>query len=68
MDHGIENHEALRAELQARETADTLSALKHAESLGQLRTLAVCNVAMSAMMRMTRLRFLTRAGVEIGVA
>jgi glucosamine--fructose-6-phosphate aminotransferase (isomerizing) len=53
---------------QSGETADTISALKHAQSLGQANTLAVCNVATSAMMRMTRLRFLTHAGVEIGVA
>ena len=53
---------------QSGETADTLSALKHAQSLGQSTTLAVCNVATSAMMRMTKLRFLTHAGVEIGVA
>jgi glucosamine--fructose-6-phosphate aminotransferase (isomerizing) len=53
---------------QSGETADTLAALKHAQSLGQSATLAVCNVATSAMMRMTRLAFLTHAGVEIGVA
>jgi len=53
---------------QSGETADTLSALKHAQSLGNGAALAVCNVASSAMMRMTRLQFLTRAGVEIGVA
>jgi glucosamine--fructose-6-phosphate aminotransferase (isomerizing) len=53
---------------QSGETADTLAALKHAQSLGHRRTLAVCNVATSAMMRMTRLAFLTHAGVEIGVA
>jgi glucosamine--fructose-6-phosphate aminotransferase (isomerizing) len=53
---------------QSGETADTLAALKHARSLGQKKTLAICNVASSAMMRETRLRFLTRAGVEIGVA
>jgi glutamine---fructose-6-phosphate transaminase (isomerizing) len=53
---------------QSGETADTLAALKHAQSLGQSRTLAVCNMATSAMMRMTRLAFLTHAGVEIGVA
>jgi len=50
------------------ETADTLAALRHARSLGQKRTLAICNVATSAMMRETRLQFLTHAGVEIGVA
>jgi glucosamine--fructose-6-phosphate aminotransferase (isomerizing) len=53
---------------QSGETADTLAALKHARTLGQKKTLAICNVASSAMMRETRLRYLTRAGVEIGVA
>jgi len=53
---------------QSGETADTLAALKHARSLGQNLTLAICNVASSAMMRETRLKFLTHAGVEIGVA
>ena len=53
---------------QSGETADTLSALKHAQALGQQATLAICNVASSAVMRMTRLKFLTHAGVEIGVA
>jgi glucosamine--fructose-6-phosphate aminotransferase (isomerizing) len=53
---------------QSGETADTLAALRHAKSLGQKRTLAVCNVATSAMMRETKLKFLTHAGVEIGVA
>src|SRR5882672_1438855 len=53
---------------QSGETADTLAALKHAQALGHGKTLAVCNVATSAMMRMTRLAFLTHAGAEIGVA
>jgi len=53
---------------QSGETADTLAALKHAKSLGMHRTLAICNVATSAMVRETALQFLTRAGVEIGVA
>jgi len=53
---------------QSGETADTLSALKHAQSLGQQASLAICNVASSALMRLTRLQFLTHAGVEIGVA
>jgi glucosamine--fructose-6-phosphate aminotransferase (isomerizing) len=53
---------------QSGETADTLSALKHAQSLGQQATLAICNVASSALIRMTRLQFLTHAGMEIGVA
>ena len=53
---------------QSGETADTLAALKHAEALGMKQTLAVCNVASSAMVRETALTFLTRAGTEIGVA
>ncbi len=53
---------------QSGETADTLAALRHARSLGQTSTLAICNVATSAMMRETQLAFLTHAGVEIGVA
>ncbi|HVE90422.1 MAG TPA: glutamine--fructose-6-phosphate transaminase (isomerizing) [Burkholderiaceae bacterium] len=53
---------------QSGETADTLSALKHARSLGMKHTLGVINVATSAMARQTELQFFTRAGVEIGVA
>jgi glucosamine--fructose-6-phosphate aminotransferase (isomerizing) len=53
---------------QSGETADTLSALKHAQSLGQQHTLAICNVASSALVRQTELVYLTRAGKEIGVA
>ena len=53
---------------QSGETADTLAALRHARSLGQKRTLAICNVPTSAMVRETQLSYLTRAGTEIGVA
>jgi glucosamine--fructose-6-phosphate aminotransferase (isomerizing) len=53
---------------QSGETADTLAALKHAQSLGHAHTLSICNVASSAMVRQTQLKYLTRAGVEIGVA
>ncbi|GMV54798.1 MAG: glutamine--fructose-6-phosphate aminotransferase [isomerizing] [Betaproteobacteria bacterium] len=53
---------------QSGETADTLAALRHARSLGQEHTLALCNVPESAIMRTASLRFLTRAGPEIGVA
>ena len=53
---------------QSGETADTLAALKHAQGLGLEATLGICNVATSSMTRLTRLRFLTRAGVEVGVA
>jgi len=53
---------------QSGETADTLAALRHAQSLGHQLTLAVCNVASSAMVRETKWNFLTKAGTEIGVA
>ena len=53
---------------QSGETADTLAALKYAKELGHRHTLAICNVATSAMVRETELAYLTRAGVEIGVA
>jgi glucosamine--fructose-6-phosphate aminotransferase (isomerizing) len=53
---------------QSGETADTLAALKHARSLGMEQTLTVCNVSTSAMVRECKLAYLTRAGVEIGVA
>ncbi len=53
---------------QSGETADTLAALEHARGLGQELSLGICNVAESALVRATRLRFLTRAGPEIGVA
>jgi len=53
---------------QSGETADTLAALRHAKSLGHRFTLAICNVASSAMVRETHWHFLTKAGVEIGVA
>ncbi|MBE7523236.1 MAG: glutamine--fructose-6-phosphate transaminase (isomerizing) [Burkholderiales bacterium] len=53
---------------QSGETADTLAALKHARALGMTRTLTVCNVATSAMVRECMLAYVTRAGVEIGVA
>ncbi|MBG6223111.1 MULTISPECIES: glutamine--fructose-6-phosphate transaminase (isomerizing) [unclassified Janthinobacterium] len=53
---------------QSGETADTLAALKHARSLGMLHTLTICNVATSAMVRECALAYITRAGVEVGVA
>ncbi len=53
---------------QSGETADTLAALRHAKGLGHEHTLCICNVASSAMVRETALRFITRAGTEIGVA
>jgi glucosamine--fructose-6-phosphate aminotransferase (isomerizing) len=53
---------------QSGETADTLAALKHAKSLGHVHTLTICNVPTSSMVRQTELTYLTRAGVEVGVA
>jgi glutamine---fructose-6-phosphate transaminase (isomerizing) len=53
---------------QSGETADTLAALKHARSLGMEHTLTICNVSTSAMVRECKLAYITRAGVEIGVA
>jgi glutamine---fructose-6-phosphate transaminase (isomerizing) len=53
---------------QSGETADTLAALRHAQSLGMTNTLTVCNVATSAMVRECKLSYITRAGIEIGVA
>jgi glucosamine--fructose-6-phosphate aminotransferase (isomerizing) len=53
---------------QSGETADTLAALEHAKSLGYGATLSICNVPESSLVRAARLRYLTRAGPEIGVA
>jgi len=53
---------------QSGETADTLAALKHARAQGMQHTLTVCNVATSAMVRECTLSYITRAGVEVGVA
>ena len=53
---------------QSGETADTLAALRHAQSLGMHHTLTICNVSTSAMVRECKLAYITRAGVEIGVA
>ena len=53
---------------QSGETADTLAALRHAKKLGIPHSLTICNVATSAMVRECTLAYITRAGVEIGVA
>jgi glutamine---fructose-6-phosphate transaminase (isomerizing) len=53
---------------QSGETADTLAALKHARAQGMEHTLTICNVATSAMVRECKHAYITRAGVEIGVA
>jgi glucosamine--fructose-6-phosphate aminotransferase (isomerizing) len=53
---------------QSGETADTLAALRHAKALGHTRTLAICNVGTSTMVREAGSSFMTNAGTEIGVA
>jgi glucosamine--fructose-6-phosphate aminotransferase (isomerizing) len=53
---------------QSGETLDTMEALKYAKSLGQHKTLSICNVPESAIPRASRLVYYTRAGAEIGVA
>ncbi|WP_131795696.1 glutamine--fructose-6-phosphate transaminase (isomerizing) [Fluoribacter gormanii] len=53
---------------QSGETADTLAALQKAKEKGYLASLAICNVATSTLVREADCVFLTRAGVEIGVA
>ncbi len=53
---------------QSGETADTLAALRLAKKIGYLSSLAICNVPESSLVRESDLNFMTRAGVEIGVA
>lgn len=53
---------------QSGETADTLAALQHAKAQSDIETLTICNVPESSLMRASKLRFLTQAGPEIGVA
>ncbi|GAC1033929.1 glutamine--fructose-6-phosphate transaminase (isomerizing) [Pseudomonas sp. No.21] len=53
---------------QSGETADTLAALRNANALGYLASLAICNVGTSSLVRESDLTLLTLAGPEIGVA
>src|SRR3990167_3212278 len=53
---------------QSGETADTLAALHKAKHENYLGNFAICNVAISSLVRESDCVFLTRAGVEIGVA
>lgn len=61
-------HQLVVAISQSGETADTLASVRYAKAQGMRRTLAICNVSESAIVRECALRFLTRAGPEIGVA
>ncbi|ABR74121.1 glutamine--fructose-6-phosphate aminotransferase [Actinobacillus succinogenes] len=53
---------------QSGETADTLAALRLAKESGYMSAMTICNVASSSLVRESDFAFLTRAGVEIGVA
>jgi len=53
---------------QSGETADTIGAIERARDMGQELSMAICNVATSTIARNAPLRFLTRAGIELGVA
>ncbi|TAL53515.1 glutamine--fructose-6-phosphate transaminase (isomerizing) [Pandoraea sp.] len=64
----VNPHALVLAISQSGETADTLAALKYAHQLGHRHSLAICNVGVSALVREAELSFLTRAGIEIGVA
>lgn len=52
---------------QSGETADTLEALKMAKNAG-MKTVAICNVDNSSIVRIADATILTRAGIEKGVA
>ncbi|HYD81647.1 MAG TPA: glutamine--fructose-6-phosphate transaminase (isomerizing) [Paucimonas sp.] len=66
---GVPNPNALVVAIsQSGETADTLAALKYARAQDMVNTLTICNVATSAMVRECMLSYITRAGVEVGVA
>jgi glucosamine--fructose-6-phosphate aminotransferase (isomerizing) len=53
---------------QSGETADTLAALRLAKELGFAKTLTICNVPGSSLVRESDMALMTRAGAEIGVA
>lgn len=53
---------------QSGETADTLAALRLAKTQDYLGTLAICNTPESSLVREADSVFMTRAGMEIGVA
>lgn len=64
----VQPHSLLITISQSGETADTLAALRLAKKLGYLGSLVICNVAGSSLVRESALAFMTRAGIEIGVA
>ena len=64
----VSPHTLFIAISQSGETADTLAALYKAKTVGYLASFAICNVASSSLVRESDAVFLTRAGIEIGVA
>ena len=53
---------------QSGETADTLAALRLAKESSFMAAMTICNVATSSLVRESDFAFMTRAGVEVGVA
>lgn len=53
---------------QSGETADTLAVLRSAKNMGFEKTLAICNVNESSMVRDSNVAIMTHAGPEVGVA
>jgi glucosamine--fructose-6-phosphate aminotransferase (isomerizing) len=53
---------------QSGETADTIASVNYAHDLGMTNTLSICNVPESTLVRLSKLKILTKAGKEIGVA
>ncbi|MDO9809226.1 glutamine--fructose-6-phosphate transaminase (isomerizing) [Glaesserella parasuis] len=53
---------------QSGETADTLAALRLAKESGFMAAMTICNVASSSLVRESDFAFMTRAGVEVGIA
>jgi len=66
--HPVEPNTLLIAISQSGETADTLAVVRQAKTMGYLGCLAICNVEESSLVRESDVKFLTRAGIEIGVA
>lgn len=67
-DSPVPNNALFIAISQSGETADTIAALNFAKKNGYKKTLALCNVDKSTLIRDSDMSFLTKAGVEIGVA
>jgi len=53
---------------QSGETADTLTALRISKKLNFMASLAICNSEQSSLVRESDMVFLTKAGIEVGVA